>query len=161
WLVGGPAPGGLVAALFANAPRRKGANPTGTELLEECAAFVTYRNDALGHGAKRSDAEYETNLRTWLPFVRRLLDSLAGLWPWRLVLPTDLDRAQVWMGPSPGTATEPGVFPRTQVGHFVLRGPEGQTRDLDPFLSYLPGTGQAERLHFYDALHRYKGPARD
>src|SRR5438045_294162 len=79
WLVGGPAPGGLVAALFANAPRRKGVNPTGTDLLEQCTAFVTYRNDALGHGAKRSDAEYEANLRTWLPFVRRLLDGLAGL----------------------------------------------------------------------------------
>ena len=93
--------------------------------------------------------------------VRRLLDGIGSLDPWRLTLVADVDRCQVWMGPEPSTATEPGSFARAQVGHFVLRGPEGQVRDLFPFLCYLPAPDDAQRLHYYDSLHRYKAAGKD
>jgi hypothetical protein len=48
--------------------------------------FATYRNDALGHGAKRRDEQYENDLREWLPLIRHLLDDVASLSPWRLAL---------------------------------------------------------------------------
>jgi WD40 repeat protein len=166
WLVTGDQeqePGRLVAALFAEPPRKARANPSETELFRACARFVGFRNDTLGHGARQRDAEYEADLREWLPVTRRLLGGIASLAPWRLTLVADVDRGQVWMGPEPGTATEPGAFARAQVGHFVVRGPEGDVRDLFPFVSYLPASDRdkAQRLHYYDALHRYKAAGKD
>jgi WD40 repeat protein len=151
WLVGGEPPGGAAAALFMTAHGK----PRETELFARCRAFVDYRNDALGHGAVRSDRAYADDLRTWLPRLRGLLDGVASLSGWRLCLPTDRDRCQAWMGPRPGGATEPGDFARGQVGRFVLRGPGGAARDLYPFLCYLPDPRQERRLHFYDSLARY------
>ena len=66
------------------------------------------------------------------------------------------DRCQVWLGPQPGTATEPGSFSSKQIGHFLLRGPGGASCELFPFLCYLPDSEQENRLHFYDSLYRYK-----
>ena len=154
-------PGRPVAALFAEPPRKARGHPSETELFRACARFVSFRNDTLGHGARQRDEEYEADLRDWLPVARRLLDEIASLAPWRLMLVADVDRCQVWMGPEPGSATEPGAFARAQVGHFVVRGTEGDVRDLFPLVSYLPASDQAQRLHYYDALHRYKAAGKD
>jgi hypothetical protein len=151
WLVGSDPPGGLIASLFMTA----GKKPRETEVFAQCRAFVDYRNDALGHGAMRSERVYTLDLQKWLPRLRELLDGVAGLAGWRLCLPTDRDRCRVWMGPQPGTGTEPGAFARERVGQFVLRGQDGQLRDLSPFLCYLPDPQQERRLHFYDSLYRY------
>jgi len=162
WLVGGDLePGRQVGALFAEPAIKKGGNASETGLFRRCSSFVSYRNDALGHGARRRDEQYEADLRDWLPLVRQLQAGLAELAPWRLVLVADVDRAQVWMGPHPETATEPGVFARAQVGHFALRGLAGQVRDLFPFVCYLPVSNQEHRLHFYDCLHRYRATGKD
>jgi WD40 repeat protein len=159
WLVGmrgGSEPGRQVALLFAEEAKKPGANPAETQLFRRCNQFVAFRNDALGHGARRRDAQYEADLRDWVPLVRQLLSGLADLAPLRLALVSDLDRAQIWTGPQPSTLAEPGCFDRAQVGHYVLRGPEAQVRDLFPFVCYLPVADKEYRLHFYDALHRYK-----
>ncbi len=162
WLIAGDQePGRSVAALFAEPAKKKRGNPSETELFRRCNRFVAYRNDALGHGARQRDEKYEVDLRDWLPVVRGLLDGIASLARWRLMLVADVDRCQVWMGRQPSTATEPGSFPRTQVGHFVLRGAESQVRDLFPFLCYLPVRDNVERLHYYDSLHRYKAAGKD
>ncbi len=161
WLVGGPPPGGLAAALFAGPPARPGGNPAESALLRRCKEFVAYRNDALGHGAQRRDSAYERDLAEWLPLLRRLLDGVAAQAPWRLCLPAAEDRCQVWHGPRPGAATEPGSFPAREVGHFVLRGPGGETRDLHPFLCYVPDARQESRLHYYDSLYRYQAAKKE
>jgi WD40 repeat protein len=149
-------PGCLAAALFAEPPARPGGKPAESTLFQRCKDFVLYRNDALGHGAQQPDAVYETDLALWLPVLRRLLDGVAGLAPWRLCLVTAEDRCQVWLGPDPGTATEPGSFSGDEIGHFVLRGPGAAQRDLYPFLCYLPDSQQENRLHYYDSLYRYQ-----
>src|SRR5262249_22590667 len=138
WLVGSAGPGGAAAALFARPARGKGGKPEGTALLERCQQFVAYRNDALGHGAQPADSGYAADVRQWLLLVRDLLAGVEDLAAWRLCLVTEADRCQVWMGPSPARATEPGSFAREAIGHFVLRGPGGEGRDLYPFLCYLP-----------------------
>ena len=162
WLVSGrQPPGSLAAALLATPPPRPGSKPAESALLHRCKQFVTYRNDALGHGAQRSDAVYESDLGQWLPVVRQLLDGVAGLADWRLCLVTGEDRCQGWMGPQPGTATEPGSFAVNEVGHFVLRGPSGWYQDLYPFVCYLPDRRQEKRLHFYDSLYRYQATKKE
>ena len=153
WLLGTDlAPGARLARGFvAAAPKGK---PSPTPLLMRCNAFVEYRNDTLGHGAQRPDEQYRTDLGKWLSLVPELLDAVAGLAPdWRLLLPTHVDRAQVWMGPRPPAATEPGSFAGSQVGRFVLRGPSGEVRELYPFLAHLPASGTDERrLHYHDSF---------
>ena len=109
WLVGDSRPGGLVASLFMT----PGKKPRETELFAQCRAFVEYRNTPLATGSA-SDRVYDADLRTWMPRLRELLDSVAKLAEWRLCLPTDRDRCRVWMGPQPGDATEPGDFAREQ-----------------------------------------------
>jgi hypothetical protein len=143
------------ALVFAQPGRGKAAQPRTTDLRDKCARFVKYRNDALGHGAMRSDDAYAADLTEWLPVLRQLLDAVASLSAERLCLVTDSDRCQVWMGPQPSTAVEPGSFSRNQIGHFVVRGPEGSCRDLYPFICYLPDKQQEKRLHFYDSLDKY------
>lgn len=81
-------PGRDVAGLFVTLAAGRGARPQPTVLLARCEAFVNYRNDALGHGATRSDAAYAKDLAEWLPVVRRLLDGVAGMAAWRLCLVT-------------------------------------------------------------------------
>ncbi len=157
WLIGAPPPGGLAADLFMT-PGRK---PREKDLFVRCREFVEYRNGALGHGALRSDHVYDSDLRAWMPRLRELLDGVASLAEWRLSLPTDRDRCRVWMGPSPVDATEPGEFTRAQIGRFVLRGPGGQTRDLYPFVCYLPDPRQERRLHFYDSVYRYSAARKE
>jgi WD40 repeat protein len=155
WLADCPAaPAATVAGLFA---RRGPKKPQPTPLLERCREFVTFRNDALGHGASRSDAAYRADLRAWLPDLRRLLDGVAALADWPLWLVTNVDRGQAWMGPQPPGATAPGAFRREHVGHFVLRGPGPDAAlDLYPFLCYLPDPDRHPRLHYYDAVYRYQ-----
>ncbi len=150
-------PGRQTAAPLASAPRKEGANPTDTELYKSLQKSVDYRNDTLGHGAQQRDESYQAELESRLrPLVIQLLGGVAAVSAWRLALVTHEDRCQIWMGPEPGTATEPGTFPRRQVGHFVIWGTGGATRDLFPFLCYLPDEHQYERLHFYDKMHRYR-----
>jgi len=162
WLIAGQTPPGNVAAgLFTDSAVKPGSKPVESALMQHCKQFVTYRNDALGHGAQRSDSAYENDLAGWLPPVRRLLDGVASLASWRLCLVTAEDRCQVWLGPQPGTATEPGSFSTTEIGHFVLRGPEGEYRDLYPFLCYLPDSQQENRLHYYDSLYRYQATKKE
>jgi WD40 repeat protein len=156
-----PEPGPAVAALFAQSPAKPGGRLAESPLLEWCKQFVTYRNDALGHGARRSDSAYADDLARWLPSLRQLLDGVAGTNPWRLCLATDEDRCQVWLGPRPGTATEPGAFSREQIGRFTLCGPGGGALDLYPFLCYLPDPRQESRLHFYDSLYRYQATRKE
>jgi DNA-directed RNA polymerase specialized sigma24 family protein len=156
WLIGEAGPGSTVAALFADLATKPGSKPAESALMQRCKQFVTYRNDALGHGAQRHDSVYEKDLAGWLPLIRRLLDGVASLAPWRLCLVTAEDRCQVWVGPEPGAATEPGCFSAKGIGHFVLRGASGEYRDLYPFVCYLPDTQQANRLHYYDSLYRYQ-----
>jgi hypothetical protein len=161
-LLEAPNPPAVTArALFAG--QEPGRKLQATPLLERCRQFVEYRNDALGHGAMRSDRAYQADLAGWLPTLRELLQGIAAMAPWRLCLVTDVDRCQVWMGPGPAAATEPGVFRREQVGHFVLRGPaEGSAvHDLYPFLAYLPDPDQQNRLHFYDSVYRYQATRKE
>jgi WD40 repeat protein len=167
WLVGNsPPPARLAAALFAEAAR-PGSQALEAPLLRKCKEFVSYRNDALGHGAQRSDAAYERDLGEWLPLLRRLLDGVAGLGDWRACLVTAEERCQLWMGPQPDTAVEKGCFSSKEIGHFVLRRssgplPEGDTLDLEPFLCYLPDHEEKEdRLHYYDSLYRYKATKKE
>jgi WD40 repeat protein len=155
WLAGGPDPGGAVAVLFARPAPRTGGKASETELFADCRGFVGYRNDVLGHGATRPDAAYAADLARWAPVLRRLLDGVAGLAHWRLCLVADVDRCQVWTGETSGPATEPGSFPRGLVGKFVLRGPGGELRPLDPFVCYLADPDRDRRLHFYDSVYRY------
>jgi len=162
WLIAEQAPpGSLVAGMFAAVSVKRGSKATETALLQRCKQFVTYRNDALGHGAQRSDSVYESDLGQWLPLVRELLDGLFGLAAWRLCLVTAEDRYQVWMGPQPGITTEPGSQTVREIGHFVLRGPGGQYHDLYPFVCYLPDSQQENRLHFYDSLFRYQATKKE
>jgi hypothetical protein len=162
WLVSGQQPpGNLAAALFATPPPRPGGRPAESAFLQRCKQFVTYRNDALGHGAQRSDAVYERDLGQWLSVVRQLLDGVAALAQWRFCLVTAEDRCQVWMGPEPGTAVEPGGFTLKEVGRFVLRRPGNQHQDLFPFLCYLPDRQQENRLHYYDSLYRYQATKKE
>ena len=140
---------------------KPGAKPEQSALFHECAAFVKYRNDALGHGAQRPDSVYEEDLARWAPLLRRLLDGVTGLAAWRLCLAVAEDRCQVWMGPQPGAATEPADFSRKEIGHFILRGPGGGRRDLYPFLCRLPDSRKEERLHYYDSLYRFKPPRKE
>src|SRR5262249_51787960 len=89
WLMAeSPAPGSMAAALFAESAKRSGSKPAESALVQQCKQFVTYRNDALGHGAQRTDAAYENDLAAWLPLVRQLLDGVAGLAASRLCLVT-------------------------------------------------------------------------
>jgi hypothetical protein len=144
-------PAGGVARLFAQ-PAGRG-KPVPTALLQSCRDFIPYRNDALGHGAERPDAVYRADLVRLRPTLGALLAAVADLADWRLCLVADTDRCQVWMGPEPSAATEPGRFRPDQVGRFVLRGP-GQAIDLYPFVCYLPSPTPADRLHFYDSVYR-------
>jgi hypothetical protein len=161
WLIAEPASlGKLAAAMFAEPPKPT-SKPAESALLQRSKQFVTYRNDALGHGAQRRDSAYESDLAEWLPLVRGLLDGVAGLAPWRLCLVSAEDRCQVWLGPQPGTATEPGSFSTKEIGHFVLRGPGGEYRDVYPFLCYLPDSQQENRLHYYDSLYRYQATKKE
>jgi hypothetical protein len=128
--------------------------------MQRCKQFVSFRNDALGHGARRRDDVYESDLAGWLPLVRHLLDGVVTLATWRLCLVTAEDRCQVWLGPQPGTGTEPGRFSTKQVGHFILRHPGGH-RDLYPFLCYVPDSEQEKRLHYYDSLYRYQATKKE
>ena len=162
WLVAGHGPpGSLAAALFAEPPAREGANPAETDLFRQCKEFVAYRNDALGHGAHRSDSVYASDLVRWAPVVRRLLDGAASFARWRLCLVTAEDRCQVWMGPEPGAGTTPGAFSSKEVGRFVLCGPGGAYRDLHPFVCYLPDARRENRLHYYDSLYRYQAARKE
>jgi DNA-directed RNA polymerase subunit RPC12/RpoP len=52
--------GHACAKLFARTG--KGGQPRPTTLMESCEKFVSYRNDALGHGAMRSDEVYAVDL---------------------------------------------------------------------------------------------------
>jgi hypothetical protein len=153
-LVGEVQAGRRAAGLFARPAARNGANPSETPLFARLSEFVNYRNDVLGDGARRSDEQYEADVRAWLPLVRELLDAIATLSPWRLAHVADVDRSQPWMGvePGPAGAFEPGAFARAQVGRFVLRGPEGQVRDLFPFLGYFAVSDREQRLHYYDSF---------
>ena len=81
---------------------------------------------------------------------------MTDLAEWRLCLVTDQDRCQLWMGTELQATTEPGSFQREQIGHFLLRGPNSTTRDLYPFLCYLPDAEGEQRLHFYDSIYRYQ-----
>jgi WD40 repeat protein len=90
-----------------------------------------------------------------------LLAGVAALEGSPLWLVVAEDRAQVWMGATPGTATIPGRFPKRLVGQFVVRPPgpgaEGAAaRSLFPFVCYLPDPAQERRLHFYDSMYQYK-----
>lgn len=154
-------PGKLFSSLFANSSLKPGGKSDESSLLQSCKDFVSYRNDALGHGAQRSDATYDQDLQRWLPVLRQLLNSLADCSDWRLCLVTAEDRSQDWMGPQPGPATEPGQFALEEVGHFVLRGPGGRSHDLFPFVCYLPDRSQEQRLHFYDSLYRYRSTKKE
>ncbi len=149
-----------VARLFISPGQGQGANPKSTELFQQAEAFVAYRNDALGHGALRSDATYRQDLSRWQPLLRQLLDAVASLAPWQLCLVTDPDQCQSWMGPLPSASRESVPFLREQVGHFVLIRPVERLRvevkDLHPFVCLLPDNGQTHRLHYYDFLHRYQ-----
>ena len=172
WLMASePTVGPPVAWVFAQPPRQKGGKTQATSLLERCKQFVSYRNDALGHGAMRSDRTYTADLADWLPLVGQLLGAVAGLGPWRLYLVINVDRCRLWMGPSPAKADEPGSFRREHAGHFILRGlqplpptvrvglEEARAEgvwDLYPFLCYLPDAQQQQRLHFYDSIYRYQ-----
>ena len=129
--------------------------------MRQCKDFVAYRNDALGHGARRSDAVYGNDLARWLPTVRQMLDGMAGLAAWRLCLATAEDRCQVWMGPRPGGTTEPADFSRKEIGHFVLRRAGEGRLDLHPFLCYLPDPNRENRLHYYDSLYRYQATKKE
>ena len=151
--------GGRVASLFLTFGR---GNPAQTELFKNCSAFVTYRNDTLGHGAARSDARYRTDLNQWLPVLGDLLRGISTLAERPLLLVAAEDRAQVWIGADPSAATVPGAFRRADVGQFVLA-PAGEAGVLPlfPFVSYLPDPARHNRLHFYDSLHSYKGTPKD
>jgi hypothetical protein len=155
------APGNIAAALFGEPSAKARNRPVESDLLQQCKQFVTYRNDALGHGAQRSDAVYEKDLAGWLPLVRRLLDGVVAMAPWRLCLVTAEDRCQVWLATHPGTRTEPGSFTAREIGHFVVRGPGGDYLDLYPFLCYLPDIRQENRLHYYDSLYRYQATRKE
>jgi WD40 repeat protein len=152
-LTAAPPLAGRVAGLFFQLASK--GKPTPTALLQRCRDFLAYRNDALGHGAERPDAVYRADLLRLRPTLDALLAAVAGLAEWRLCLVADTDRCQVWMGPEPSAATEPGRFRPDQVGRFVLWG-LGETIDLYPFLCYLPSPAPAERLHFYDSVYRYQ-----
>ncbi len=101
--------------------------------------------------------------------MQELLETVESLESWRLLLIQDYDRCQAWMGPEPASATEPGEFPREQIGHFVLRGPsppeetegKSQVRDLYPFLCYVPDAQKQNRLHYYDSIYRYQETRKD
>lgn len=160
WLSGEHPPGGVAAALFAEPPARPAGKPTESALMQRCKEFVTYRNDALGHGAQRRDSVYESDLTQWLPLIRRLFDGVARLASWRLCLVTAEDRCKLWLGPQPNTATETGSFSTTEIAHFVLCGP-GHYRDLHPFLCYLPDIEQTTRLHYYDSVYRYNATKKE
>jgi WD40 repeat protein len=154
-------PGARVAALFF--PGRKGGKPQPSELWKHCEEFVDYRNDALGHGAMRSNSVFRKDLDDWLPRLRQLLDGVTRLAPWQLCLVTGPDRCQPWMGPRPGAAEEAGAFAAEQVGHFVLcpggdpnAVADARPRDLAPVLHYLPDPRRVPRLHFYDSVYRYQ-----
>ena len=146
---------GAAALLFSTPGKGK---PTQTELFQRCRAFVDYRNDALGHGAARSDGRYREDLdKKCLPVLAELLAGLATLADRPLLLVTAEDRAQVWMGAEPSTATVPGAFRRDDIGRFVLapKAAAGGALALFPFLCYLPGPTNDHRLHFYDSVYRY------
>jgi len=144
-----------VVAIFV---RREGRStkPKPTSLLRQSEEFVGYRNDALGHGALRRESVYLQDLERWLPVLQQLLEAVTDLAEWRLCLVTDQDRCQLWMGRELQTTTEPGSFQREQIGHFLMRGPNSTTRDLYPFLCYLPDAEGEQRLHFYDSIYRYQ-----
>ncbi len=165
WLIDtGGSLGRQVAGFFVRLPQGRSAKPQPTDLWKRCSQFVEYRNDALGHGATRRDAVYRDDMERWLPPLKQLLDAMATLQPLRLVLVNDRDRCQVWMGPEPTTATEPGEFRLEQIGHFMLRGhvagerPEvgPDIRDLYPFICYVPDAKRQHRLHYYDSIYRYQ-----
>lgn len=113
-----------VARVFAQPARQQGGKAQAMPVLDRCKQFVSYRNDALGHGAMRSDRVYAADLTGWLPLIGQLLDAVAELSESRLCLVTDVDRCRSWMGPAPAEADEPGHFRREHVGHFVLRAPD-------------------------------------
>jgi len=144
-----------VVAIFV---RREGRStkPKPMPLLRQCEEFVRYRNDALGHGALRRESVYLQDLECWLPVLQHLLEAVADLAGWRLCLATDQDRCQLWMGTELQNTIEPGNFQREQIGNFLLRGPDSTTRDLYPFLCYLPDAEGEQRLHFYDSIYRYQ-----
>ncbi len=165
WLADGCSELQIPAPLaFAVPPKQQKAKPKTTSLLKRCQEFVTYRNDALGHGTMRSDYVYADDLQKWAPLIGQLLDALAEMSDWRLCLITDRDRCQVWMGPQPGKTTEPGDFRGEHVGHFVLRGRTSDwsaVRNLYPFICYLPDIEQENRLHFYDSIYRYQASRKE
>jgi len=145
---------GRVVRLLLDLPTR--GSPTPTELLRHCLDFVRYRNEFHGHAGTRSDADYREQLERWLPRLGKLLDAVAVLADWRLCLAGDIDRRQVWMGPTPPTTWEPATIRRSAVGHFVLCGPNGAVVDLFPFLCYTPADNDPERLRYYDSMYAYK-----
>jgi hypothetical protein len=168
WLISAPGDlGRHVACSFVKMGR--GVRPQATDLWKRCDEFVTYRNDALGHGAMRRDAAYRDDIEHWLPLMRQLLEAVASLQSWRLLLVQDCDRCQTWMGTEPATATEPGEFRREQIGHFVLRGrfpqkgpeDEPEVRELYPFICYAPDARKQKRLHYYDSIYRYQETRKD
>ena len=161
--------GRQVAGIFTRVPSGRSAKSQPTDLWKRCSQFVEYRNDALGHGATRRDAVYRDDMERWLPLVRQLLNAVANLQTWRLLLVNDRDRCRVWMGSEPATATEPGEFRQEQIGHFVLGcRPAGERlgggldiRDLYPFICYVPDARQQHRLHYYDSIYRYQETRKD
>jgi WD40 repeat protein len=143
-----------VSALFVEPG--KGEKLADTPLRTHCKDFVTYRNEALGHGAQRPDWRYREDLANWLPVLADLLDGIAGLQPHQLHLVTGVNQSQAWMGLRPAMSAMPGSFPRELVGHFVMIAPDETTVDLDPYLSHLLAGSQEFRLHYYDSIYHFK-----
>ncbi len=167
WLIDAKVEGPVgreVAALFFHPLAPRSAKPKPTQLMDCCEQFVTYRNEAIGHGAMRTDAAYERDLQDWLPMLRELLNGVERLAGCRLQLVTSRASSSLWMGTESGTTTETGAFDESLDGHFVLchatdieTGGQAQpVTDLFPFLCYLPDREQQSRLHFYESIRRYQ-----
>lgn len=173
WQAPGDSPGNRIAALFFSA--RKGGGTTATELWEHCGQFVQYRNDALGHGALRSEEAYQADLAEWLPRGRRLLDGVATLAPWQLTLVAADGTSQPWTGLDKGPPGTGGAAPSLS-GRFVLLRPDTpppsaetlarsppafRQRELAPLLCLAPDPAGTPRLHFFDSVYRYKSARKE
>lgn len=128
-----------------------GDNRTVAQILTD---FVKMRNNALGHGAARSEAEYGKLVQEWLGHFHQVLANAVFLKEW-LLLRRSRDKSECWMGLDLPTQVNIEI-PAEWEGAFVIRAGTHRLLSLHPYIAllYCP-YDKSEQMFFYDCQRRF------